>query len=81
LALALDVSGTNLGSTHVGIVAGTSNSAFFNSSYRFPFLPLGGHSGANLPSGVPFGLVPVYERPWSAWPVRFDVRTNLPAGR
>ncbi len=81
LALAMDVTGTNLGSAHVGIVAGTSNSAFFTSSYPFRFLGLGGHSMANLPSGVPFGLTPVYERPWSVWPVRFDAVTNLPAGK
>ena len=81
LALAMDVTSTNLGSAHVKIVAGTSNSAEFISSYRFPLLPLGGHSAANLPSSVPFGLVPVYERPWSAWPVRYDTVGHLPPGR
>ena len=81
LALAMDVTSTNLHSAHVRIVAGTGNSAEFISSYPFRLLELGGFSAANLPSSVPFGLTPVYERPWSAWPVRFDAVTNLPAGR
>ena len=81
LALAMDVTSTNLHSAHVRIVAGTSNSAEFISSYPFRLLELGGFSAANLPSSVPFGLKPVYERPWSAWPVRFDAVTNLPAGK
>ncbi len=81
LALAMDVTSTNLHSAHVRIVAGTSNSAEFISSYPFRLLELGGFSAANLPSSVPFGLTPVYERPWSAWPVRYDAVTHLPAGR
>ena len=81
LALAMDVTSANLGSAHVRIDAGTSNSAEFISAYPFRLLPLGGFSAANLPSGVPFGLVPVYERPWSVWPVRYDTMTHLPAGR
>ena len=81
LALAMDVTGTNRGSAHVRIDAGTTNSAKFLSSYPFRLLELGGFSAANLPSGVPFGLTPVYERPWSAWPIRYDTVTNLPAER
>ena len=81
LALAMDVTGTNRGSAHVRIDAGTSNSAKFLSSYPFRLLELGGFSTANLPSGVPFGLTPVYERPWSTWPIRYDTVTNLPTGR
>ncbi len=81
LALAMDVTSTNLGSAHVRIDAGTSNSAEFISAYPFRLLELGGFSAAKLPSGVPFGLTPVYERPWSVWPVRYDTVTNLPAGR
>jgi len=81
LASAMDVTSTNLGSAHVQINAGTSNSAYFTSSYPFRFLGLGGQWTANLPSSVPFGLTPVYEWPWSTWPVRFDAVTHLPAGR
>ena len=81
LALAMDVTSTDLGSSHVRIDAGTSNSAYFTSSCPFRFLGLGGHSMANLPSSVPFGLTPVYERPWSVNPVRFDAVTHLSAGR
>ena len=81
LALAMTVTSTNLGSAHVRIDAGTSNSAYFTSSYPFRFLGLGGHSMANLPSSVPFGLTPVYERPWSVWPLRYDAVTHLSAGR
>lgn len=81
LALAMAVTGADLGSSHVRINAGTSNSGEFISSYPFRLLGLGGFSAGNLPSSVPFGLTPVYERPWSAWPVRFDAVTNLPAGK
>lgn len=81
LALAIDVTSTDLGSSQVRIDGATSNSAYFTSSYPFRFLGLGGHSMAKLPSSVPFGLTPVYERPWSALPFRYDAVTHLPAER
>ena len=77
LALALDVSGTNQGSAHVRLDAGQTNSAEFLSYYRFPFLPLGGFTAGRLPAGIPFGLKPGYDKPWSVQPSRYDAVTNL----
>ena len=76
--LDLDVVGTNMGSAHVQINVGESNSAEFLSLFRFPILPLGGFTTAKLPDKVPLGLMPVYETPWSQYPSRYDVMTNLP---
>lgn len=76
--LDLDMVGTNMGTAHVQINVGETNSAEFLSFYRYPLLPLGGFTTARLPNQVPMGLKPVYDTPWSDHPNRYDVVTNLP---
>ncbi len=77
--LDLDMVGTNMGTAHVQINVGETNSAEFLSFFRYSFLPLGGFTTARLPNQVPMGLKPVYDTPWSDHPNRYDVVTNLPA--